>query len=902
MAEIVHSTQHRHSQSIGNGNMLPPATMGAAPKIEMIPNPDFSFPRLPNTAQDFAPVPMSSHRRPVSINMGSVYQRPQTADAGHKKAVSTLPNFSFNADNSTGLHSQQAPDSEPSQSTPSRSGHKRNTSEFVGGVGVSGAISSSPTRSSALQLPEKRGHRHRRSMGVSSHDLAKMMQAPEPQPRLSSSLPNTPLEHPSHISEAASTFGPALPLADPFTASSGYDASARPPSRPRVGFSENVEIIPRPLSTISSETESSLSTVRGHSVNNSISSVLSLSLSTPSPPSSRARAIPLETTLEDDPRSVPRSSLDNSKRTEKEGEWLKNGSHTAHVKRPVTQPAMDSSRLTFALGDGFTKPRAAQKKRHSANHSLGFDRRRSEPAIGMHAGEPSRLSAISLQEPSSQARPQIEDDGYISDNRRSSSRRIKDWAVSKIIRRPRPQSDYMPRNTIAPQPVLPVAETDLDAVFNMDVDDVQSSGVQVQTVPNNHTPSVSHQSSFDNDDGEEVGMMLDLDAALGPFKTPTLGSQKPRKQLHSFNHPKEAFTGHGLHYQPFQHGRTLSAPVLTPFDQMRIGTPPQQPMADVFEEEEEDDVCAVKLPRPASTLSLADDTAGIGVSIVDQDESAHDPTSSNVSVEEGLGIHRSALEPERPGTSYGTLGSRLSTHGLERRASSIIDQTIMEEPSPVDSVAIVHDYEEPRAHSLTKSSDSSEAPTILAAPGLLALPDGEKSLTTLETYNSSAFSSPDFTRRQGSFDTSRVGTSASSITTDNRTMSSCTTGEPTQDFRVSVDDVPSLTSSRSTMISTMHANSSRRDVSGMRTPSLSSGQLDPAVAAERRRKRSSIQSLSQLVGGSFGSRPTGFETSRPQTAIDATVLTQGPKKKEHRLKKLMFWKSKNRQASTSTIS
>ncbi|KXT03930.1 hypothetical protein AC578_9259 [Pseudocercospora eumusae] len=895
MAEIALSAHHRQSGSIGN--MLP-TTMSAAPEIEVVPNPDFSFPRLQPNTQEWEPTAnSSSHRRPVSINMSSVYSRPQTADAGHKKTGSAmLPNFSFNADNTTGLHGQQ--ETEPASShTPSRNGHKRTTSEFVGGFGLPSAISSSPTRSSGLQLPQPRagrGHQHRRSQGVSSHDLAQIMKAPEPSPRLSSSLPNTPLEHPSHALEAPV----ALAFADPFIAPDDDDLPARPPSRPRVEFSKNVEYIPRPLSTISSETESSLSTIRGHSVNNSISSVLSLS--TPSPPSARARGISLGTTLEDEPRSMSKS--DTSKRVEKEGEWLKHGSCTANVKRPATQPLAESGRLTFALGEGLPKSRTAEKKRHSKNHSLGFDRRRSEPAIGMHAGEPSRLSAISLQEPASQAQSRIEDDEYTNDNRRSSTRRIKDWAVSKITRRPRPQSEcILPRYTAPANTVQPVAETDLDAVFNMDVDDVQSSGVQMSSMANTHTPSISHQSSFD-DDSEDVAMMLDLDAALGPFKTPTLGTQKPRKQLHSFNHPKETFTGPGLHYQPFHHGRTLSAPALAAFDQIRTGTPPQQPMADVFEEEEEDELAAAKPLRPSSTSSAADETAGMGVSIVDQDEGAHHATASQVSLDDGLGIHRSAWEPERPTTSYGNLGSRLSTHGLERRASSIIDQTIIEEASPVDSVAIANDYEEPRAHSLTKSSDSSEAPTILAAPGMLSIPDSDQPLTTPETYHSSAFSSPDFARRQGSFDTSRVGTSASSITTDNRTMSSCTTGEPAQESRVSSDDVPSLTSSRSTMISTLHANSSRRDVSGIRTPSLSSGHLDPAVAAERRRKRSSIQSLSQLVGGSFGPKNNGLDNARPQTATDAAVLAQAPKKKEHRLKKLMFWKSKSRQANTSTIS
>lgn len=163
-----------------------------------------------------------------------------------------------------------------------------------------------------------------------------------------------------------------------------------------------------------------------------------------------------------------------------------------------------------------------------------------------------------------------------------------------------------------------------------------------------------------------------------------------------------------------------------------------------------------------------------------------------------------------------------------------------------------------------------------------------------ETYHSSSFSSPDFTRRQGSFDASRIGTSASSIA-DTRTTSSYTTGEANHEVRMSVDDVPSLTSSRSTMISTLHANNSRRDVSEAyeAVPPLP---VDTAAQmAARRKKRASIQSLSQLVGGTFGSRTKlNNDESRPQTATLTTAeqsATKG-KKKEHRLKKLMFWRSK----------
>ena len=131
--------------------------------------------------------------------------------------------------------------------------------------------------------------------------------------------------------------------------------------------------------------------------------------------------------------------------------------------------------------------------------------------------------------------------------------------------------------------------------------------------------------------------------------------------------------------------------------------------------------------------------------------------------------------------------------------------------------------------------------------------------------------------------------------TDNRTMSSYTTGEQGHDVRMSVDDpVPSLTSSRSTMMSTMHANTSRRDFSNERTPSMASASVDPVDATDggRSHKRASIQSLSQLMKGSFEGRSKATTEPRPQTAL-ASNVSKSPKKKEHRLKKLMFWKSKN---------
>ena len=877
MAEVEMAAPSYHSSHAGSMGSI----MHGGPRIEMVPNPDFSFP-------------------PART---------------HKRTPSTLPSFAFNNEDHSGLkEDNKTPPLTPDESvpaTPSHRGHRRGGSELVGGdsrLGVSNAVSSSPTKAAALPIPApssgpppagRRGHAHRRSAAMSSHDVGSIMQPSEVQPRLSSSLPSTPLDHPSQtppLDRSLSSPGVVPGVIDPFGPML-EDFTQRPPSRPRVGFSDHVEYIPRPLSTISSETESSVSTVLGHSVNNSISSMLSMS--TPSPPSSRTPWSPklsVSTTAEDESLPRARSSLETSKRVEKEGEWLK--SRSGSLKRPLSESAVASLKTTFVEPDPPIHSRDEYRKKHSASHTLGFDRRRSEPSIGTSIREPSRLSAVSLQEPASYAPATAERVEMHDHEHRSSTRRIKQWAVSKISKKTkdvhktvtassstsslRPESSgswSVPGRVPMSEP--PVAETDLDAVFsNKDVSSEtrrpsSPSQLRLETA----TPEPSQRNNTQASEFDDFSTMVDLDAALGPMKTPPLGSNKQRKELHSSRLAKD-FGGPGGHY----HRRTESAPALSPFESGRASTPSQS-MADVFEEDEEDETADQGL-RSASLRSGSGDEGASGMQSTDEDASTRASTL-RWAMEDGLGIQRGEWESERPSTSYGNVSSKFSM-GTERRASSVVEETIIEEAGPGEMLEIVEAHEEPRTSSLTKSSDSSETPTILAPPsGLVGLGDGQHPLTTPDTVQTSAFSSPDFARRQGSFDTSRLGTSASSMT-DNRTMSSCTTGEP---LRVSVDDVPSLTSSRSTMLSTMHANSSHRDFSGGRTPSASEGPVDPALTVEKRKKRGSIQSLSNLVGGSFSSKSKAAEEPRPYTAAESLPL-KVPKKKEHRLKKLMFWRSK----------
>jgi hypothetical protein len=172
----------------------------------------------------------------------------------------------------------------------------------------------------------------------------------------------------------------------------------------------------------------------------------------------------------------------------------------------------------------------------------------------------------------------------------------------------------------------------------------------------------------------------------------------------------------------------------------------------------------------------------------------------------------------------------------------------------------------------------------------MSLPLPQQNLMTPDTFTTS-FSSPDFRSSQTSFDTPRLGTASSSLT-DYRAMSSPHFGEPGPELRVSVDDVPSLTSSRSTMTSAMH---NTFPIGSTRRPSDRSASLcsAPSDLDQRRRKRSSIASLSRLINSSsFGEKSKLSIEQRPQS--EHSEPTKEPKKKHKRLSKLMqFWKSKD---------
>ena len=771
-------------------------------------------------------------------------------------------------------------------------------------------VSTSPVKSTYSQFvadtsspAKKRGHAHRRSAAMSGHDLASILQPRDTNVASAPSranltqttlpLPALPVFDPNKLIDEHSRFDEDGPSQESSAAGASNDPVE---SLTKVGFADEVEIIPRPLSPISAGGESGASTPVDR-FRSSISSALDIPATTYSP-TVRPRSM-FSPKLGEMGSPQARSSLEMSREIEKEGHWL---------RKDVDHSLSDST----APPTAFTPDPAADGDLLSVHFNL--ERRKSVPYLSTRTSRHKNKSSISLQEPVvSRFEEHIEQPLPVV--RKSSVRKVKAWASSMIHRKEktlsRPRSAEFARKVDMPTPFSPELipsltvtpseereEPDLEELFSSQdpfsqPDDATYGEMPQPRIDFGAIAPYSPPASASDD----IGNTIDLDAMFGtPSRNTRLQGFGARRQLHSGRGSRDFSASQGQF-----HRRTESAPVLARFDYSISGSPVQSPMADVFEEdEEEDEEAKHEAARRAKdraawgakpTNNLAggrDEGQGVGIQIVDMASDVDVPNRPWTS-ESGLGIRENIAARSTPFDA----ATPLSYSQIPDRRPSLIESTIVEEPS---SLEIVDDYEEPRASTITKSSDSSDTPTILVdnSGAVLTIP-AQSSILTPTTYAASTFSTPDFTRRQCSFETSRVGTSASSMT-DCRTMSSFAPDQ-THGHRTSVDDVPSLTSSRSTMISGLNQGNGRR-VPSERSVSAASVHTTEEQS-ERRRKRSSIQSLSKLMGASFGDSKNKAQSDSDAQSLSSVPSSGQRRKKEHRLSRLMFWK--NKQTSSEGV-
>ena len=907
-----------------------------------LPNPHFVFPM-----QSGVPTEANSHANNLSNADATGSRHSAGRSRPQRISINKLPEFDFSPAVTSPTNRTSSPARSPTRRTPPiHHGHRRNNSEYVGGDVTNGGpvlVSVSPTKSeqpsghgrsengmsgdghtiggpSALDRTSmekeesphpppgnrlgppttRRGHAHRRSGAISSHDLS-MILKPTSEMK-GGSAPTTPSDSMFHrplppeldrsISQPEITTSTQESLA--LVVKDEQSPHAEPPRPSRVGFSDVLEFIPRPLSTISSETSSSMSTIRAtHSVSNSITSMIGGGNSS-SPQSTINVRSGRRSTLElDSPRARPNTAGNSSPRASQDWQWEFSG-RDSPVRRPSSAPAGSSPSKG---ANGPPSPSVVETPFKVANDPFATSPTYTEKFCKTTSSPTSRaanLQAHRRRPLSPTMRPRTSPEPKVTKRQRK-GRSWADLLSRKGKHHPRAEFVSRPSPTPPLRQHIPETEFSLDNMtFDEDttciIETASSDASKLPRLQTNYAAWKPRETS-PLSETDSSASMLDIDAALGSFDFPSIGPafedvvsggmSGSKRRMHSSG-ITGGFAGPGMHY----HRRAESAPEMETIDRSKFGFPRlgSNPTMAIEEEEEEDDEEAVtSKPANASTRldqeELQDDqTPGLGVNVVEAE--------SNIDRPMQRGMRRSS-----------------SRRVAEDNYPAIRSSPKLDAPEAFGLLEIVGADEEPRFSVVTKSSDESTiTPTLshdplearpVSAPLDFAMP------TPALTYNAtpetpSSVSSPDFSRT--SFDMPRMHTASSSIT-DRATLNSSRAGDHALTLHSSVDDVPSLTSSASTMASghpPRVSSSANTCSSADRSGSFSaptSARTRPVSAG----KRNSLASLTRLVGGG--------SYNRSKLNIEECVQPDTPEKTErkkgNRISRLMkFWKSKEKLSSS----
>lgn len=669
-------------------------------------------------------------------------------------------------------------------------------------------------------------------------------------------------------------------------------------TRPRVGFSDTVEFIPRPLSTISSDTSSSLSTIRAaHSVTDSISSIIGGSAASPPSdektpvipedpfeyPARRARPMSAGALLDSfeaarAPLTQAGASVVASAATTPPG--ISDDSATPRPnRRPIVTEAMRVNELASQFAGLFDSTDAVSMDLSPASDNIRRLRGEQSEALPMGRPRSSPEPKVSKQITKREKKGRSWADTFLPKKGRS---RSSNGASDNVVTTPTKLRDFAPMDEFS----LENINFDEDNTFTIR-DPTYLTPRPAKTDFSTWEPR--KPSTFRPLD--EPSTVIDLDAALAaPVHTPSSSEDGDHGSQSGFSSAKRrmhsggalgGFSGPGMHY----HRRAESAPEMAPVDYMtfslrHLGS--KNSMADVFEEDEEDEVPAKAAERKGDLDQGAPDKGlrGLGVQIIDSE------VGESPKLGRGLQVRHGDVS-QGPASDNG---------GAQAPVNSTTTTVIQGGAAPVD---IVDSSEEPRFSVVTKSSDGSTiTPTVpdeplrsgsLSASMDFALP---RSIQYAEMPPTpSSVSSPDFAH--SSFEAPRLHTANSSIT-DRTTWSGSRAGGLGHGSTYSSEDVPSLTSSASTVISSYPPRISSTSVgtrsSGERAMSFSAAQT-PETRPSSAYKRASLASLSRIMGSSYGEKSKLSIESR--AGSDETDKTA--KNKKSRMSRLMsFLKPKDK--------
>lgn len=786
-------------------------------------------------------------------------------------------------------------------------------------------MSTSPTKSesgfaSPTFQPPRRGHRRGFSSAVSSNEIPTLPPPADDAFTKGSSAPTSPTDF--HRSE----FTKFLPRQDPPTPPESKTefqeleptrtpsdkeepktvekltldaAEVKPATRARVGFSDTLEFIPRPLSLVSSDTSSTMTAKPGHSVTGSMSSLISLG--SPLDSTGRGSPAPLSRT--------PTRDLDES-RPSTAGAVLEHALKQQLPAQPKVSPRRRNSipalveipDVPVTLGEPTPSP-SKTPKRWSF---FGLDAfATSSPTKGRPASACSNDSmtrAVSVGSSSEHGSESVGETSESTSGKKShkdkkqkkKKKRASAWAGAILPRKPKGESK---RAKIAERPPTPPATV----VPPEEEEEEESTTPQALASP---TPTVMITESQAESSApapkkrsidEPSTPMIDLDAALGPFNTPLPNNPEwdaaqqaagnvGKRRLHSAQGLK-GFSGPGMHY----HRRAESAPDLPPFDAGRQGIHrfgSSSTMADVFEEDEEDDGVPRNRAKPADGRPQDEDSDG-------------ELTPPAVPSKELLLEAAPELIPPMVRRKSSGLSDKdhASAHSVrnERSRTSLHDNVIVEDhPSIIFRSANMFPNRPESSHSAATSYRKSSGGKELTPVDIGPLHSSHSANIPLSPYSNSLASSYPSPRSPMSLDAQRISTAPSSVTDENN-FQSLLMGEPGPEVRISMDyDIPSLTSSNSTM-----TRDSAFTGPNPRYPKPSSRDTRPASVGSTAfgRRRSSLVSLSRLISSSHGERS---KLSMEVTLDNDTEKKKVKSGKSRRLGRLMsFWKP-NKEGSSQT--
>ncbi|KAI0194549.1 hypothetical protein F4808DRAFT_336888 [Astrocystis sublimbata] len=917
------------------------------------PNPPFSFPARPSSSAPSSLSRTTGRRHQSAIDIPKIGMGIDPPDSN--RPWGALPDFSFNPGNSAPENTNRrsrppplpsfsfnpgaTPAADPTllspsfplpspRTSPNHMGHRRGGSEFVGGKLKTGEpitlMSTSPTKSeSGFASPtltpttnprrHQRGHSHRRSGAISSHDLSLILQSQPNTSSRGSSAPTSPAGFRDQYSfpnvdgqkvvdgdvqgtsEATSAEGVRVPDVIPEKPSQSMpELGPKPVTRARVGFSDTLEFIPRPLSLVSTDTAS---TVRpGHSVSGSISSIASITNPmNPDRDSTANVGSPASRTKASSRPSTANAILERTASLQGDAE----GSMSPRRRNSMLILNELAEGIATAPPSGVSTPTRTPKRWTF----FGFDSRaaagsptKPRPASTIYAGTAadgeSNLPVttgnlnVAPQDPGSQQdAPPIEEKKKSSKKRQ---KRVKTWAGSILTRKSKSRSQKTKtRRRSQTPPVTRFAGDELSGFEAASFQD-QSFGAETRTISH---PSVSKSRKGKHREGrheDEISYpMIDLDAALGPFNTPTRDPQwdeaqkagaPPKRQLHSAAGMR-GFSGPGMHY----HRRAESAPEMPPFEGGRFSIHrfgSSSTMADVFEEDEEDED-----DDSHSGESTAEDSSeSQSTTTGDEDEGRDtDDAASTPTQERGAILAKSADVPVEG------LGIRKGSRSSLPASGRMSNATTSSSSLHGDAVSL-----EPTFAMATTSSSETPDPVLVSPrwehqtecppPDATSIVVPGPSLTPISPYSigqSSSFPSP---RSPMSYDAHRISTAPSSITDENQ-YHSLLMGEPGPEVvRLSIDVPPSVISTNST-------TTRESFFPGIRPRNMPFHEQRPAsfTTSAFGRRRSSLASLSRLISSAHGER----SKLSMEVPFDNEAEKKSKTSKSKRLTRLMqFWKPK----------